>query len=176
MVIEMLAETFGEIASAVGGELRGESGLRPEGFSIDSRTAAPGDLFFAIVGPNQDGHRYVEGALTRGALGAVVSDTTALPKQAVGVIVGDTTRALQDLAISRRERVGPKVIGITGSSGKTTTKEMMRRALEGSFNVMSTRGNLNNLYGLPLTMPDLQSSHQVAILEMGISTHDEPVL
>jgi UDP-N-acetylmuramoyl-tripeptide--D-alanyl-D-alanine ligase len=172
-MIEMLAETMGEIALAVGGEVRGDSGVRPLGFSIDSRTGAAGDLFFAIVGPNHDGHQYVEGALAHGAPGAVVSDATSLPEGASGVVVGDTTRALQDLAISRRKRVGPKVIGITGSSGKTTTKEMTRQVLEGSFNVMATRGNLNNLFGLPLTLLDLESSHQVAVLEMGISTHHE---
>lgn len=169
----MTAETLAEIAQAVHGEARGDGGRRPGGFSIDSRTCAAGDLFFAIVGPNRDGHDYVGGALERGAIGAVVSEPDRLPEEASGVVVDDTTGALQALATTRRKRLGPKVIGITGSSGKTTVKEMTRHALDGSFAVLASKGNLNNQYGLPLSILSLEERHQVAVLEMGISTNWE---
>jgi UDP-N-acetylmuramoyl-tripeptide--D-alanyl-D-alanine ligase len=170
----MPAESLREIAEAVGGTLLGDdAGGRPSGYSIDSRTLKQGDLFFAIVGAKQDGHRFVADARARGAAGSVVSDRAALPEGAAGILVKDTTRALQDLAARRRARLGPKVIGITGSSGKTTTKEMTRRVLEGTFDVMASKGNLNNLYGLPLSLLELEDHHQVAVLEMGISSHGE---
>lgn len=169
----MPAQTLADIAAAVGGTIRGDAGRRLAGFSIDSRTLRAGELFFAIVGANQDGHRFVADAMRRGAAGAVVSDRSALPDGAAGIVVGDTTRALQDLAIGRRRETAARVIGITGSAGKTTTKEMTRRVLEGTFRVMASRGNYNNLYGLPLSLLDLQDHHQLAVLEMGISTRDE---
>ncbi len=170
----MPVENLREIAETVGGALRGGGAdRRPSGYSIDSRTLRRGDLFFAIVGPKHDAHRFVADAAANGASGAVVSDAEALPGGIPGIVVKDTTRALQDLAARRRARCGPKVIGITGSSGKTTTKEMTRQALSGTFEVMASRGNLNNLYGLPLSLLDLDERHQVAVLEMGLSTHGE---
>lgn len=170
----MPAESLREIAEAVGGVvLAGDAGGLPSGFSIDSRTLAAGDLFFAIVGARQDGHRYVADALRKGAAAVVVSERAAAPEGAVAIVVKDTTRALQDLAARRRSKLKPKVIGITGSSGKTTTKEMTRQALQGTFRVMASQGNLNNLYGLPLSLLKLEETDQVAVLEMGISTHGE---
>jgi len=166
----MTAETLAEIAEAVGGELHGDGAARPSGFSIDSRTCGRGDLFFAIVGPNRNGHEYIGDVLKAGASGAVVSEGARLPEGAAGVVVQDTTRALQDLAVHRKNGLRPKVVGITGSSGKTTTKEMTRQAMSGSFEVMASKGNLNNLYGLPLSLLALEEKHQVAVLEMGIST------
>jgi UDP-N-acetylmuramoyl-tripeptide--D-alanyl-D-alanine ligase len=166
-------ERLGEIARAIGGKLiAGESRL-PTGHSIDSRTLEGGDLFFAIVGPRNDGHQYVREAMVRGAAGAVVSDRSSLPPGMPGILVEDTTRALQELAIARRRRIGPKVVGITGSSGKTTTKEMLRQVLTGTFQVMASPGNLNNLYGLPLSLLRLKEGDQVAVVELGISTHGE---
>lgn len=111
--------------------------------------------------------------MEKGASGAVVSEAASLPDGTPGIVVGDTTRALQELAIARRRRIKPRVIGITGSAGKTTTKEMTRQVLDGSFRVMASRGNYNNLYGLPLSLLGLEEGDQVAVLEMGISTHDE---
>lgn len=151
----------------------GSAEVRPSGVSIDTRTLKKGDLFFAIKGPKNDGHRFVDDAFSRGAAAVVVSTVEVLSADRPGIVVEDTTRALQDSASSRLKRMGARVVGITGSSGKTTTKEMMRRVLSGSFNVMASRGNLNNLFGLPLALFDLEESHQVAVLEMGISTHDE---
>jgi UDP-N-acetylmuramoyl-tripeptide--D-alanyl-D-alanine ligase len=170
----MSAESLREIAEVVNGAVAGaDPDVRPAGFSIDSRTLGPGDLFFAIVGPRQDGHRYAAEALAKGAAGAVVSDPSALPPGAAGVLVKDTTRALQDLAARRRARLAPKVIGITGTAGKTTTKEMTRQVLDGTFEVLASRGNLHNLYGLPLSLLDLEARHQVAVLEMGMSSRGE---
>ena len=170
----MVAESLREIAEVAGGSLLGgDPRSRPSGFSIDSRTLRAGDLFFAIVGPKQNGHRFVKESLAKGAMGAVVSDRGSLPDGAAGILVKDTTRGLQDLAARRRAMANVKVVGITGSAGKTTTKEMTRQALEGTFTVMASKGNLNNLYGLPLSLLDLDESHQVAILEMGISAHGE---
>ena len=170
----MPAETLHEIAEVVRGALTGGGAeRRPSGYSIDSRTLRPGDLFFAIIGPKNDGHRFAEEAVAKGAVGVVVSYAPAAPAGAPAIVVSDTTQALQDLAAERRRSLGAKVIGITGSSGKTTTKEMTRHVLAGTFEVLASRGNLNNLYGLPLSLLGLEERHKVAIVEMGISTHGE---
>jgi len=171
----MTAESLREVASVTGGLVVGGGGedRLPAGYSIDTRTLKPGDLFFAIVGPKQDGHRFAAEAVLKGAVAIVVSDQAAIPEGCAAVIVKDTTRALQDLAAGRRRNHRAKVVGITGSAGKTTTKEMTRHVLEGSHNVMASRGNLNNLFGLPLSLLDLDERHDVAILEMGMSTHGE---
>ena len=169
-------ETLGEIAAAGGGRLTGPpeaAGRRPSGVSIDTRTLDENALFFAIAGPRHDGHAFVAEAFAKGALAVVVADPGVVPAGRPAIVVGDTTRALQDSAARRRRRMGAKVVGITGSSGKTTTKEMTRQVLSTAFNVMASRGNLNNLFGLPLSLFDLEESHQVAVLEMGISTHGE---
>jgi UDP-N-acetylmuramoyl-tripeptide--D-alanyl-D-alanine ligase len=169
-------ESLREIAEAARGRMAGpgeDAGVCPAGVSIDTRTLKRGALFFAIGGPNHDGHRFVEEAFSKGAVGAVVSRADALPEGRTGIVVDDTTRALQEAAASRLRRIGARVVGITGSSGKTTTKEMTRSALSGSFRVMASRGNLNNIFGLPLTLFDLEQGDQIAVLEMGISTRGE---
>ncbi|MBI3447342.1 MAG: UDP-N-acetylmuramoyl-tripeptide--D-alanyl-D-alanine ligase [Acidobacteria bacterium] len=167
-------ESLGEIAVLTGGVFSGgDPGRRPSGYSIDTRTTREGDLFFAIAGARQDGHLYAAEAVRKGAAAVVVSERSAAPAGAAAIVVKDTTRALQDLAAARRRRCPAKVIGITGSSGKTTTKEMTRHVLEGSFNVTASTGNLNNLFGVPLSLLKLSTEHQVAVLEMGMSTHGE---
>lgn len=168
----MAGMTLGFIAETVGGRLSGSGGTVPSGFSIDSRTLSKGDLFFAIRGPNHDGHRFVSDAVARGACGVVVSDAAAA-EAAPSILVPDTLRALQDLATAVRRGMAVKVVGITGSSGKTTTKEMTRQALEAAFVVHASRGNLNNLYGCPLSLLELADSDQVSVLEMGMSYHGE---
>ncbi len=162
--------TLERVAAVLGGGLAGSGTAAPTGYSIDSRTLRPGDLFFAIVGPRHDGHRFAADAAARGASGLVLSDASAAP--AAGpplILVRDTLRALQDLAAHLRRSLPVKVVAITGSSGKTTTKEMTRQALETAFTVHASRGNLNNLYGCPLSILELEARHQVSVLEMGMS-------
>lgn len=179
-MLQTASLTFERIAAVTGGTLSGPGGVSPSGYSIDTRTLRSGDLFFAIVGPNQDGHRFTADAIAKGAAGVVVSDAGAIPIAPSGgisappvVVVRDTLRALQDLAAFVRRANPVKVVGITGSSGKTTTKEMTRQALESAFNVHASRGNLNNLFGCPLSLLELRPEHQVSVLEMGMSYHGE---
>jgi len=172
--------TLAQVAAAVGGTLRPRpSGpepdlLAPSGYSIDTRTLAAGDLFFAIVGPNHDGHKFLTMAADKGALALVVSDAGALSgATAPSILVPDTLRALQDLAAFARRSLPARVVAITGSNGKTTTKEMTRQVLEAAFKVHASRGNLNNLFGCPLALLELNEQHQVSVLEMGMSYHGE---
>ncbi len=144
------------------------------GYSIDSRTAAPGDLFFAVRGERLDGHDYVAAALERGAVAAVVSRAKAalLPDAVLAVpllIAEDPLVALQTLASHVRRRWGKRVIAITGSAGKTTTKEAIATALAAKFNVLKSQGNLNNAFGLPLQLLRLQPEHEYAVVEMGMN-------
>lgn len=167
------------IAEVAGGALTGPGAAVPRGYSIDSRTLSEGDLFFAIVGPRTDGHRYLAGALERGACGVVISDKSVGDRLRVqhphvpSILVADTLRGLQDLAAFARRGMTARIVGITGSGGKTTTKEMTRAVLEASFNVHASRGNLNNLYGCPLSILQMTPQHQVAVLEMGMSYRGE---
>ena len=160
----------------MGGKLTsGAVETRVESVSIDSRTVERGDLFFAIVGPHFDGHRFVDQAFERGAVGAVVSNPRAAgegSERGVEIRVEDTTVALQDLARAVRQSVGVKVVAITGSVGKTTAKEATAAALGARFRVLKSAGNLNNLYGLPLSILKL-AGEEVAVLEMGMSAPGE---
>jgi UDP-N-acetylmuramoyl-tripeptide--D-alanyl-D-alanine ligase len=165
---------MGELARYLRGRLEGGSADAwfEGGVSIDSRTLAPGDLFFAIVGPRHDGHRFVPAALARGASGVVVSESVEAASPAFAVRVEDTTRALQDLASSVRTRDGFQVVGITGSMGKTTTKEAAACAIGSARTVLKSEGNLNNFYGLPLSLLK-HRDEDVAVLEMGMSAPGE---
>ncbi|MFQ5701911.1 MAG: UDP-N-acetylmuramoyl-tripeptide--D-alanyl-D-alanine ligase [Acidobacteriota bacterium] len=176
----MTEQTIQEIAAVVGGTVQGTARAIPTGVSIDSRTIRGGDLFFAIVGPHHDGHRFAAEAASRGAAGLVVSDPGKLgaafdraesPRPII--VVEDTLRALQDLAAFVRRSLGARVVGITGSGGKTTTKEMTRGVLEAKFQVHASMGNFNNQYGCPLALLALRPHHQVAVLELGMSYHGE---
>ena len=140
--------------------------------SIDTRTIERGDLFVAIRGPHRDGHDYLTNALERGAAGIVVSQPIELEGSAFQVQAKDTTRALQDLAQVVRERARLRVVAITGSMGKTTTKEAAAAAMGTRRRVLKTEGNLNNLYGLPLSILKLRDE-DVAVLEMGMSEPGE---
>src|SRR5262245_29603976 len=119
--------TLEEITKAVGGKLDGAASVKARGYSIDSRTINPGELFFAIKGPRFDGHSFVTQVLEKKAAGAIVEESWAAPTPAPGPLirVRSTTEALQQLAREVRRRWGMRVIGVTGSVGKTTTKEMM---------------------------------------------------
>ncbi|HEV8377119.1 MAG TPA: UDP-N-acetylmuramoyl-tripeptide--D-alanyl-D-alanine ligase [Candidatus Polarisedimenticolia bacterium] len=151
--------------------LRGDPEMTVDSYSIDTRTLQSGDLFFALVGPNHDAHRFVAEAIRKGAKAVVISRGRAgdFPEGAAVLRVADTTRALQELAHWVRRSRAVKVIGITGSSGKTTTKEMTAAIMEEAMPTLKSSGNLNNTYGLPLCLLGLEADHQAAVLEMGMS-------
>jgi UDP-N-acetylmuramoyl-tripeptide--D-alanyl-D-alanine ligase len=171
--------TIAQVAGALGATAG--AGLDPmarvAGVSIDSRTLRSGELFVAIHGPRHDGHDHVESALARGALAAVVARQEAgrysddVRKRCMAV--GDTFEALKQLARAVREAWGGKIAGVTGSVGKTTTKEILAALLGAKLRVLKSEGNFNNEYGLPLTLFRLDESHQAAVLEMGMSRRGE---
>jgi UDP-N-acetylmuramoyl-tripeptide--D-alanyl-D-alanine ligase len=137
------------------------------GWSVDTRTLAPGDLYFALRGPSHDGHDYVEQAIQKGAAGVVVDHPIEGVRNAT--VVPDTLRALQSMARSARVRWGGQVIGVTGSAGKTTTKDAIADLLSVEMKVGKTIGNLNNHVGTPLSILRLPDDCQVAVLEMGMN-------
>lgn len=163
---------------ATGSQSRGWASVVVSGYSIDSRTVQRGDIFFAIRGEHFDGHDFVSAALEAGAAAAVI-ERSQLGKFHGSVarkrllLVDDPLLAMQRLASSVRRYWGKRVIGITGSAGKTTTKEAIALVLERSFRVHKSLGNLNNHYGLPLQLLRLQTEHEIAVLEMGMSHSGE---
>ncbi len=168
--------TLGDVAAAAGGQIvSGDPAQTVGGISIDSRSVAPGDLFVAIRGERFDGHRFVDAAVAKGAAAVLTAETDAGsggtgPGAAPAVIrVADTTRALQDMAREVRRRSGAKVVAITGSAGKTTTKEIAASFLSARYRVYRNRGNLNNHIGLPLSLLDLRSGPEVAVVELGMN-------
>jgi UDP-N-acetylmuramoyl-tripeptide--D-alanyl-D-alanine ligase len=160
-------------ARATAGTLSGDN-LNFSGVSTDSRTTAPGELFLALRGENFDGHQFVAAAKARGAVAAVVAADAAeaLKDSALPLIlVADTRLALGALAADWRARFDLPVIAVTGSNGKTTTKEMIASILQAAFGdaVLATQGNFNNDIGLPLTLLKLDARHRAAIIEMGMN-------
>jgi UDP-N-acetylmuramoyl-tripeptide--D-alanyl-D-alanine ligase len=144
------------------------------GCSIDSRTVGTGELFFAVRGERFDGHDYVAAAVERGAVAAVVSRqrVASLPDAALAIpllITEDPFLALQALAAHVRRRWGKRVVAVTGSAGKTTTKEAIAAALGAKFKVLKSLGNLNNNFGLPLQLLRLEPEHEIAVVEMGMN-------
>jgi UDP-N-acetylmuramoyl-tripeptide--D-alanyl-D-alanine ligase len=183
---------LGEIRNILGTQERSTrvsedlSEREPVGYSIDSRSTRAGDLFFAIRGENYDGHRFVEEALSRGALGAVVTSaflaSTSIDSSGASawlLPVEDTLIALQEIAASIRSSWAGREVAITGSAGKTSTKELTASALARIGRVNKTAGNLNNEYGLPLSILKMESdgSHAAdfdyAVLEMGMNHKGE---
>jgi UDP-N-acetylmuramoyl-tripeptide--D-alanyl-D-alanine ligase len=167
--------TVTQVADTVAGK-RGHAldpVARLAGVSIDSRTIRAGELFIAIHGPSHDGHDYVASALESGAVAAVVADPliSKYPGwvQDKCITVPDTLTALHQLARAVRKEWGKRICGITGSVGKTTTKEILAALLGAKFRVLKSEGNFNNEYGLPLTLFRLEEEHDVAVLEMGMS-------
>lgn len=136
------------------------------GWSVDTRTQAPGDLFFALHGPNHDGHDHVAAAAARGAAAAVVERPTGL---AVELVVPDTLEALQRLAAWARRQWGGTVVAITGSAGKTTTKDAIAHLLATAMPVGKTAGNFNNHVGVPLSILRLPHECRAAVLEIGMN-------
>ena len=168
------------LVTAVKGErVIGELSQTFQGVSIDSRTIRPGELFVCIKGDRFDGHAFLNQVAANQAAGVVVSDKEALKsaplkeKGAFAVAVPDTLRALQALAAYHRSRSSVRVVGVTGTNGKSTTKEMIAGITSTRFNTLKTQGNLNNHIGLPLSLLKLEGSHEVAVLEMGMSAAGE---
>jgi UDP-N-acetylmuramoyl-tripeptide--D-alanyl-D-alanine ligase len=141
------------------------------GYSIDSRTIQPGELFFAVKGERLDGHDYVHQALERGAISAVVrkDQLARFTVKTCLLAVDDTLLALQTLASAVRRLWGKPVVGVTGSAGKTTTKEAIAHVLASRFRVLKSEGNFNNHFGLPLMLLKLQPEQEIAVIEMGMS-------
>ena len=140
------------------------------GYSIDSRTLQPGDLFFAVRGERLDGHDFVEAALAKGAVGAVVARTSrpiSCESQTAGV--DDPLVALQHLGAAVRRLWGRPLIAVTGSAGKTTTKEAIAHVLATRHRVLKSQGNLNNQFGMPLQLLKLEPEHELAVIEIGMS-------
>ncbi|MGB7129769.1 MAG: UDP-N-acetylmuramoyl-tripeptide--D-alanyl-D-alanine ligase, partial [Candidatus Sulfotelmatobacter sp.] len=144
-------------------------------YSIDSRTIAPGQLFFAVKGEHFDGHDFVDQALEKGAVGAVVRNEVRndqlgrYSNKARLLKVEDTLVALQTLATAVRKLWGKPLIGVTGSAGKTTTKDGIAHVLSSHFRVLKSEGNFNNHFGLPLMLLKLEPGYDVAVIEMGMS-------
>ena len=168
---EPFALTAREMADAFGGVLGYGAEDRPlPTVSIDTRTLVPGDLYVAIRGPRFDGHAFVAQAIARGAAGVVVSDPAAVTATDLPVIVvEDTLRGLQEAARVIRRRAASTVVAITGSAGKTTTKEITATLLGRRFTTFRNRGNLNNHIGLPLSLFELHTAPQFAVMELGMS-------
>src|SRR5208282_156644 len=162
-------------AGQAGSQCQYDGHAMVQGYSIDSRTVQPGELFFAVRGERLDGHDFVRQALSRGAVGAVVRrDQLARYPGGVGLLaVDDTLVALQTLATAVRKMWGKTAIAITGSMGKTTTKEAMAHLLAIRYRVHRTKGNFNNHFGLPLGLLTLEPEYDLAVVEMGMSHSGE---
>lgn len=162
-----------EALAAANGVFTGDYTLLDEKFthtSIDSRKIVPGGLFVAIRGENTDGYNYIPAAIEKGALCAV-SDRAY--EGCPCIVVNDPVKALQDIARAYRAKLNITLIGITGSVGKTTTKEMVASVLSQKYNVVKTEGNFNNGIGLPLTVMSIRKDTEVAVVEMGMNHFDE---
>jgi UDP-N-acetylmuramoyl-tripeptide--D-alanyl-D-alanine ligase len=159
-----------EILEATGG---GEVGGTQVGnvfttFHTDSREVVQGGVFFALRGAEMDGHRFIDDAISRGAAAVIVQRRMSIPSGIVEVLVPDTWAALYALASEVRRRLNPLVVGVTGSNGKTSTKEMVAAILAQRFNVLRTMGNLNTETGVPMAMLRLEPEHTAFVVEMGL--------
>ena len=168
-----LTLTAGDVAAATSGRIVAGTSTAPIGrISTDSRAVGAGDFFVAIRGDRFDGHQFVAAALSSGATGALVDDATvvgSIGRSAVVVQADDTTRALQAIARHVRRASGARVVAITGSAGKTTTKEVCAELLATRYSVFRNKGNLNNHIGLPLSLLELRARPDVAVVELGMN-------
>jgi UDP-N-acetylmuramoyl-tripeptide--D-alanyl-D-alanine ligase len=168
--------TLGQIADWIHADGEFDTAAEAVGYSIDSRTIGAGELFFAVTGERLNGHDYVATALADGAVAAVVSNQWVVPAEvdeAKLLKVADgpdcVLSSLQTLAHAVRRVWGGRVIGVTGSAGKTTTKEAVAQVLSARIKVLKSAGNLNNAFGLPLQLLRLEAEHEVAVIEMGMN-------
>lgn len=167
--------TLNNISLAVNGQYFGGEADKKKviaGISIDSRKIERDFLFIPVKGERADGHNFVGDVKKKGAL-CVLSEKKLSEECEPYILVSSTLQAIKDLAEFYRSTLGVKVVGVTGSVGKTTTKEMIAAVLEQKYNVLKTKGNFNNEIGLPLTIFKIKKEHEVAVLEMGISDFGE---
>ena len=170
---------LGELCSAIGGRLLTGEGLgEPSASSLgpiasDSRKIQPGEIFWALRGPNHEGEQFVAEAFRRGAMGAVVAKEVALPPYQWAIRVDDTHRALDDWARWRRRQCTGTVIAVTGSAGKTTTRQMIHTVLQSRLRGTASPQNFNNRIGVPLSMTAIEPAHDYAVLELGASRPGE---
>ncbi len=169
-----------EVLKATGGRLlQGEEKTSFRGISTDSRTVAEGELFIALKGEHFDGHHFAIEALKKRAGGVIIEEDKVRDirwngyRPSAVIAVKDALHALGDIARERRRKFGTPVVALTGSNGKTTTKEMISACLETTFPVLKTKGNLNNLIGLPLTLLNLTEQERIVVLEMGMNVPGE---
>ena len=170
----MQALTCREIISAVKGALvSGDVDTVFTGVSIDSRKIKKGDLFIPIIGQQFDGHDFIQSSIESGAAGALTQRETGHCAKGTLIKVSDTQQALKDMASYFRGKFSIPFVGITGSVGKTSTKDMIASVLEQKYRVLKTQGNLNNEIGMPLTVLNLEEYHEAAVVEMGMSGFGE---
>jgi UDP-N-acetylmuramoyl-tripeptide--D-alanyl-D-alanine ligase len=173
-IVAAFALTAGLVAEATGGRLAvGPADRAFAAVSTDSRALPAGALFIALAGPRFDAHAFVEDVIARGAAGVIVSRMPADAGGAAVVVVDDTLEALQRLARIVRRRSAARVVAITGSAGKTTTKEVAAELLSAKYRVFRNPGNLNNHIGLPLSLLELRHGPEVAVVELGMNHHGE---
>jgi UDP-N-acetylmuramoyl-tripeptide--D-alanyl-D-alanine ligase len=173
---EMIKRTLKQVSEmiTIKNDITSFADVEINGVSIDSRKIEKGNLFIPFKGENSDGHKYVEDSLKKGAAAALwQSDVPNPPTHLPIVIVEDCLAALQELAREYRKQLAVKVVGITGSNGKTTTKDMTASILATTYKVQKTEGNYNNHIGLPLTVLGLEEDTEIAVLEMGMSGRGE---
>ncbi|ANE47367.1 UDP-N-acetylmuramoyl-tripeptide--D-alanyl-D-alanine ligase [Paenibacillus swuensis] len=174
----MIKRTFAQVAQLCEGTLSAGAEQTPEqmieGVTTDSRRIAQGNLFIPIQGDTFDGHDYVASAIAQGASLTLWQSGDRLPPEDIPyILVNDTLAALQKLASGYREQLGVRVVGVTGSNGKTTTKDMLASILATTYKVHKTQGNFNNHIGLPLTLLSMEEDTEMAVLEMGMSGFGE---
>lgn len=163
--------TAQEMAKAARGTLQGAVKENVTGISIDTRTIAQGDAFFAIKGDRLDGHDFVEIALAKGASLTVVDAASAgkFPKDAALLVVGETLQAMRDVAAAARARSGAKIVAVTGSAGKTGTKEALKLALSQSGETHASSASFNNHWGVPLSLSRLSPDAKFGVFEIGMN-------
>ena len=162
-----------KISTWVNGRLTGNESVTVDKVSTDTRTLVEGSLFVAIRGENFDGHKFIDEAFKKGAAVVISEEEYPADGGSAVIVVEDTVRALGDLARNYISTFDLTVIGITGSVGKTTTKEMIAQVLSTQYNVHKTMGNFNNHIGLPLSVLSLNRDHEVAVFEMGMNALGE---
>ncbi|SEK94065.1 UDP-N-acetylmuramoyl-tripeptide--D-alanyl-D-alanine ligase [Colwellia chukchiensis] len=161
----MITLSLTELASAINGELIGAD-RSVQAISTDSRSLSTGDVFLALKGPNFDGHKFVKQASAQGCSAVIVQHASA-ELDIAQIVVADTHQALGTIAAYVKAKVAPKTVAITGSSGKTTVKEMVAAILKRLGKVLATQGNFNNDIGVPLTLLRLEADHDFAVVELG---------